>query len=112
MHLFFNKKGKVFIQYIEILEKIRKIMKSTFNRELIIKKHLKAEKKKHKRSLQCLYAPVILVDSIYRKDEDNYSKMFSEKYYFNEDMGICCSNSDEEYYDEERINFLLKILKK
>ena len=53
-----------------------------------------------------------MVDSIYRKDEDNYSKMFSEKYYFNEDMGICCSNSDEEYYDEERINFLLKILKK
>ena len=48
MHLFFNKKGKVFIQYIEILEKIRKIMKSTFNKELIIKKHLKAEKKNTK----------------------------------------------------------------
>ena len=34
MHLFFNKKGKVLIQYIEILEKI--------------KKHLKAEKKNTK----------------------------------------------------------------
>ena len=31
---------------------------------------------------QCLYAPVILIDSIYGKDENYYPKVFLEKYYF------------------------------
>ena len=35
-----------------------------------------------KRGFQCLYAPVILIDSVYRKDETYYSKVFLEKYYF------------------------------
>ena len=45
----------------------------------------------------CLYAPVILIDSIYRKDENLYPKVFLEKYYFIENIEIYCSNYDEEY---------------
>ena len=35
---------------------------------------------------QCLYEPLILIDSIYRKDEYYYPKVFLEKYDFIEDM--------------------------
>ena len=38
--------------------------------------------------------------------------MFLKKYFFNEDIEIYFSNSDEEYYDEECINLFLKALKK
>ena len=34
----------------------------------------------------CLYAPIILIDSIYRKNENYYPKVFLEKYYFIEDI--------------------------
>ena len=47
-----------------------------------------------KRGFQGLYAPVILVDSIYRKNEDYYPKVFLAQYYFIEDIEIYCSNSD------------------
>ena len=50
-----------------------------------------------KGGFHCLYAPVILIDSIYRKDENLYPKVFLEKYYFIENIEIYCSNSDEEY---------------
>ena len=39
-------------------------------------------------------------------------KLFLGKYFFNEDIEIYCGNSDEEYYDEECINFFLETLKK
>ena len=39
-------------------------------------------------------------------------KLFLEKYNFNEDIEIYCSNSDEEYYDEESIDLFLETLKK
>ena len=48
-----------------------------------------------KGGFHCLYAPVILIDSIYRKDENLYPKVFLEKYYFIENIEIYCSNSDE-----------------
>ena len=41
-----------------------------------------------KGGLQCLYAPIILIDLIYRKDENYYRKVFLEKYYFIEDIEI------------------------
>ena len=68
---FLVKKEKVFIKYMEILEKFRNIIKNKFNSELIYsKKYPQAEKKINtKGRFQCLYAPVILIDSIYRKDE-------------------------------------------
>ena len=53
-----------------------------------------------------------MIDSIYRKDENYYPKVFLGKYYFIEDIEIYCSNSDAEYYDEECINLFLKTLKK
>ena len=60
---------KVFIKYMEILEKVSNIIKNKFNSELISsKKYIKAEKKKKKtpakRVIQCLYAPVIMINSI------------------------------------------------
>ena len=61
---------------------------------------------------QCLSALRILTDSIYRKDENYYLEVFLEKYYFIKDIEIFCSNSDEEYYDEECINLFLETLKK
>ena len=41
-----------------------------------------------KGGFQCLYAPIILIDLIYRKDENYYRKVFLEKYYFIEDIEI------------------------
>ena len=35
-----------------------------------------------KGGFQCLYAPVILIASICRKDENYYPKVFLEKYFF------------------------------
>ena len=52
------------------------------------------------------------IDWIYRKDENYYLKVFLEKYYFVEDKEIYCSNSDEEYYNDECINLLLETLTK
>ena len=72
-----------------------------------ISKSLK-KKVNTKWGFQYLYAPVILIDSIYRKDENYYPKVFLEKYYFVEDIEIYFSNSNEEYYDEECINLFLK----
>ena len=45
-----------------------------------------------------MYVPVILIDSIDKKDENYY---FFRKIFFIEDIEIYCSNSDEEC-----INFL------
>ena len=69
---------------MQILEKVRNIIKNKFNKELIYcKKYLKAEKKTHtKGGLNCLYATIILIDSIYKKDENYYPEVFSEKTLF------------------------------
>ena len=49
---FLIKEEKVFIKYMEILEKVSNIIKNEFNSKLIYtKRYLKAEKKKHKRRL-------------------------------------------------------------
>ena len=48
---------------MELLEKVRDIIKKKINSELIYsKKYLKYEKNKQTRGFQCLYAPVILID--------------------------------------------------
>ena len=52
-----------------------------------------------------------MIDSIYMKDENCHPQVFLEKYYFIEGIETFCSNSDEEYYDEEYINLFLKLLK-
>ena len=53
-----------------------------------------------------------MIDSVYRKYENYYTKALLEKYYFIEDIETYFSNSDEEYYDEECINLFLETLKK
>ena len=60
---------------------------------------------------QCLYAPLILIDSIYRKIENHYPKVFLEQYFFIKNKEIYCCNSDEENYGE-CINLRLETLKK
>ena len=93
---------------MEILEKVRNIIKNKFNSELVYsKKYLKAGKK-HKKRLQYLYAPITLINSIYRKDGNYYPEVFLEKCYFIEEIEIFCSNSDEEYCNEECINLFLE----
>ena len=61
---------------------------------------------------QCLYAPIILIDSIYKQNKNYYPKGLLEKYYFIEDIEIFCSNFDKEYYDKECIHLFLETLKK
>ena len=107
---------------MEVLERARNIVKNKFNSKFIYsKKYLKGEKKqkKTKGSFECLYASLILFDSIYRKDKNYDPKVFLKKYWKQKqkfsavkDIEIQCSNSDEEYYDKECINLFLETLKK
>ena len=77
----------MFIKYNEALEKVSNIIKSKFNSDLIYrKKYLKAERKNTKGGFHCLYAPIILIDSIYRKDENYYPKVFLQKFCFIKDI--------------------------
>ena len=112
----FDERRNAFIKYMKILEKVRNIIENKFNSKLMYmfysKTYLKAVKKKKntKGGFQCLYAPVILIDSIYGKVENYYTKVFLEKYYFIENIEIYCINFDEEYYNEECINLFLETL--
>ena len=56
-------------------------------------------KNKHKKSLQRLY-PATLIDSVYRKNENYYSKVFLENCYFME-TEYFFNNSDKKYHDKE-----------
>ena len=73
------------INSIIISEKVSNIIKKEFNSELVYKKNQKKTKKKNlkveKNSLnKAFYISVIVIDSVYRKDENYYLKMFLEKY--------------------------------
>ena len=74
-------KDKKFVdEYMKIWEKVSNAIKKN-NSELVCnKKYLKAEKNINtKEILQCFYIPVILIDSVYKKDEQYYPKVFLEK---------------------------------
>ena len=71
-------------------KKVRIIIKKKINSELVYnKKYLKAEKINTKENFQCYYnnniyvsnIPVILIDSVYAKNENYYAKVFLEKHY-------------------------------
>ena len=68
---------KIFDKYMTVWEKDSNIIKK-INGELIYnKKYLKAEKRfNSKESFQCFYIPVILFDSVYKKDRNYYPKVF------------------------------------
>ena len=79
---FMIKYEKFFDKYMIIWEKLSNIIKNKFNSKLIYnKKYLKDKKKFNtKESFQCFFTPVILIDSVYRKDENYYRKVFLEKF--------------------------------
>ena len=62
--------------------KVSNITIKKINCELIYnKKYLKAEKRFNKKeSFQCFYIPVILFDSVNRKDGNYYPKVFLDKF--------------------------------
>ena len=66
-------------------KKVNNTIKKEINRKLIYnKQYLKAEKRFNtKESFQCFYIPVILFDSVYRKDGNYYPKVFLEKLFYN-----------------------------
>ena len=88
---FLIKEENIFIKEMEFQKKLRIPSKTNLIVNSYIVKNIKKLKKRHaKGGFQCLYAPVILIDSIYRKDEIQYPKVFLEKYYFIEDINIYC----------------------
>ena len=68
-----------------IWKKVSNIIKMKINIELIYnKKYLKTEKRFNtEESFQCFYIPVILLDSVYRKEGNYYPKVFLEKFIHN-----------------------------
>ena len=66
---------------MKITEKVGNIKNKSDN-------ELKQTHTRTKGAFQCLYALIILTDSIYRKDENYYPIVFLEKYYFIEDMNF------------------------
>ena len=73
---------KIFDKYLTIWEKVSNIIKK-INNELIYKKYLKKYKKYLKAEKRFntkeSYIPVILFDSVYKKEGNHYPKMFLEK---------------------------------
>ena len=53
-----------------------------------------------KEGFQCLYSPIILIDSICRKDENYFPKVFLERNNFIGGIENFRYNSDEKYYPE------------
>ena len=93
MHVFFDKRRKSF--NIMKFQKNLVISSKKINSNLVYnKKYLKINTKE---SFQCFYAPVILIDSIYRKDENYYLKVLLENNNFNDCIGIY---SDDKYSDD------------
>ena len=80
---------------MKITEKVGNIKNKSDNelKKKRKKKEAKKTKKTHththtKGAFQCLYALIILTDSIYRKDESYYPIVFLENYYFTEDINF------------------------
>ena len=46
------------------------------------KKYLKAEKNHYKNGFHCICKRLILINSVYKKNENYYPRMFLEKYNF------------------------------
>ena len=77
---FMIKDEKFFDEYMKIWEKVSNAIKKN-NGELVCnKKYVKAEKNFNAKEIsQCFYILVILIDSVYKKDEHYYPKVFLEK---------------------------------
>ena len=65
---------------MKIWEKVSNIIKKINIQSIYNKKYLQLEKKFTTReSSQCFYIPVLLIDSVYRKDESYYPEEFLGK---------------------------------
>ena len=74
------KDEKMFDKYMTTWENVSNIIKKINSGLIYNKKYLKAEKRFNaKESFQCFYVPVILFDSVYRKDRNYYLEVFLEK---------------------------------
>ena len=82
---FLIKDEKCFDKQMTIWEKVSNIINKKVNSELIYNKnYLEAGKRFNtKETFQYFYIPVILFDSVYRKDGNYYSKAFLEKFIIN-----------------------------
>ena len=82
---FMIKDEKICDKDMNTSEKVSNLIKNKFNSEFMYnKKYLKAERKFNtKESFQCFYMLVILIDSVYRKDENYYPQVFLEKFIHN-----------------------------
>ena len=78
---FIIKGENIFNKYMTVWEKVGNIIEK-INSELIYnKKYLTAKKRSHtQKSFQYFYIPVILFDSVYRKDGNYYPNVFFETF--------------------------------
>ena len=73
MYVFLIKDETLFGRYKKTWEKVSNIIKKEFNSELVYnKRYLKAKKNKTKERFHWGCGRVILIDSVYRKDENYY----------------------------------------
>ena len=79
---------KVFDKCNEIWKNVSNVVAKKINSELVYnEKCIKAENKINaKESFQCFYIPVILIDLVYKKNENYYPKVILEKYDFNKNI--------------------------
>ena len=80
------KEENVSDKYNEILENVSDIIKKKISSKLVCNK--KYQKMNPKEDFQCFYARVILIYSIYRKNENYYPKVLLGKYNFNDYIEI------------------------
>ena len=104
------KKESFFIKHMAISKKLE--MSSKANLIVILQIEKKAEKKNTKGGFQCFQAPVILNDSIYRKDEKYYPKVFLGSITLLNKQKFIVVILRKKNYDEECINLFLETLKK
>ena len=77
------KDKKNFDECMKIWETVSTIIKKISSELIYNKKYLKAEKRFNtKESFQYFYIPVILFDSVYRKDGNYYLKVLFEKFIY------------------------------
>ena len=75
------KDEKYFDRYMAIWKKVNNIIQKDNSELIYSKKYLKAEKRLiPKESFKCFYIPVIFFDSVFRKDEKYYPKVFLDKF--------------------------------
>ena len=67
MYVFYHKRWKFFDKYMTVWEKVSNTIKTNLNSELICNKKCPKAEKRFSRK-ESFYIPVILFDSVYRKD--------------------------------------------